>query len=194
MHGIPGDRVLAEGDVISIDCGAIVDGWHGDAAITVAVGGLDDGPRRRTPTAEVTEESLWRGMAAARLGGRLTDISHGSRATSAARATTASSRTTSATASAPRCTSRPTSPTSAGPAADPSWWRAWRSPWSRWSPSAATRPTSLDDEWTVATSDGSMAAHFEHTFTLTPNGPWVLTALDGGEARLKELGVPFGGR
>ena len=41
MHGIPGDRVLVEGDVISIDCGAIVDGWHGDAAITVAVGDVD---------------------------------------------------------------------------------------------------------------------------------------------------------
>jgi len=52
----------------------------------------------------------------------------------------------------------------------------------------------LDDEWTVATCDGSLAAHFEHTFTLTPRGAWVLTALDGGEQRLGALGVPFGGR
>ena len=52
----------------------------------------------------------------------------------------------------------------------------------------------LDDEWTVATVDGSMSAHFEHTFTVTPQGAWVLTAVDGGEARLAELGVPFGGR
>src|SRR4029079_11211762 len=76
VHGIPGDRVLADGDVISIDCGAIVDGWHGDAAITVAVGGsqsVSDAVRRLL---EVTEDALWRGMAAARLGGRLTDISH----------------------------------------------------------------------------------------------------------------------
>ena len=51
----------------------------------------------------------------------------------------------------------------------------------------------LDDDWTVATDDGSLAAHFEHTFTLTPRGAWVLTALDGGEARLAELGVPYGG-
>jgi methionyl aminopeptidase len=50
------------------------------------------------------------------------------------------------------------------------------------------------DDWTVVTSDGSWAAHFEHTFTLTPNGAWVLTALDGGEERLTALGVPFGGR
>ena len=50
------------------------------------------------------------------------------------------------------------------------------------------------DDWTVRTDDGSLAAHFEHTFTLTPQGAWVLTALDGGQARLAELGVPFGGR
>jgi methionyl aminopeptidase len=47
----------------------------------------------------------------------------------------------------------------------------------------------LDDGWTVVTDDGAASAHFEHTFTLTEAGPWVLTALDGGEARLKELGA-----
>jgi methionine aminopeptidase len=52
----------------------------------------------------------------------------------------------------------------------------------------------LEDEWTVATVDGSFAAHFEHTFTVTPQGAWVLTAVDGGRARLDALGVPFGGR
>ena len=51
----------------------------------------------------------------------------------------------------------------------------------------------LDDDWTVATQDGSLAAHFEHTFTLTERGTWVLTALDGGAERLAELGVPYGG-
>ena len=54
--------------------------------------------------------------------------------------------------------------------------------------------TTLDDDWTVVTDDGSWAAHFEHSFALTPDGAWVLTALDGGEARLTALGVPFGGR
>ena len=52
----------------------------------------------------------------------------------------------------------------------------------------------LADEWTVVTADGSMSAHFEHTFTLTRNGVWVLTALDGGRERLTALGVPYGGR
>ena len=73
VHGIPGDRALQDGDVISIDCGAIVDGWHGDAAITVPVGDV------RPDVLElmrVTEGSMWAGIAAARLGGRVTDISH----------------------------------------------------------------------------------------------------------------------
>jgi methionyl aminopeptidase len=50
-----------------------------------------------------------------------------------------------------------------------------------------------DDDWTVVTLDGSMSAHYEHTFTLTPTGAWVLTALDGGRARLTAMGVPYGG-
>ena len=73
VHGIPGSRTLVDGDIISIDCGAIVAGWHGDAAITVPVGDVPDDVRELL---RVTEESLWRGMAAARLGGRVTDISH----------------------------------------------------------------------------------------------------------------------
>src|SRR6201994_1819254 len=74
VHGIPRpDAVLAEGDVISIDCGAIVDGWHGDAAITVAVGAV--APEVQT-LMDVTEGAMWAGFAAARVGGRVTDISH----------------------------------------------------------------------------------------------------------------------
>ena len=74
VHGIPSmSEVLREGDIVSIDCGAIVDGWHGDAAITVAVG--EHRPRAAAAD-RVTEESMWRGIAAARLGGRLSDICH----------------------------------------------------------------------------------------------------------------------
>ena len=69
----PRCRALGDGDVISIDCGAIVDGWHGDAAITVPVGVV---PAEVTELMRVTEEAMWRGIAAARLGGRVTDISH----------------------------------------------------------------------------------------------------------------------
>jgi methionyl aminopeptidase len=51
----------------------------------------------------------------------------------------------------------------------------------------------LDDDWTVVSRDGSLAAHFEHSFTLARDGLWVLTALDGGSGRLSDLGVSYGG-
>src|SRR6185312_14868679 len=73
VHGIPSpDAVIRSGDVVSIDCGAIVEGYHGDAAVTVPVGDVEPA---LLELLRVTEESLWHGIAAARLGGRLIDIS-----------------------------------------------------------------------------------------------------------------------
>jgi methionyl aminopeptidase len=195
VHGIPGDRVLADGDVISIDCGAIVDGWHGDAALTVAVGEV------RPEVLElmrVTEESMWRGLAAARLGGRVSDISH-------------------AVESYVRSQPHPTGGsygileeyTGHGigtamhqPPNVPNFGRPGRGPKLERGLALAVEPMITlgsrhtvveDDDWTIRTADGSWAAHFEHTFTLTADGAWILTALDGGRARLTELGVPYGG-
>lgn len=74
VHGIPDGRVLHEGDIVSIDCGAIVEGWHGDAAVTVAVGEVTHEVRELMRT---TQEALWRGIAAARSGGRVTDAAAG---------------------------------------------------------------------------------------------------------------------
>ena len=74
VHGIPSTaEELADGDIISLDFGAIVDGWHGDAAVTVLIGEVDDASRALS---EACERSLWDGLAAARPGGRLSDISH----------------------------------------------------------------------------------------------------------------------
>jgi methionyl aminopeptidase len=73
VHGIPGTRVIRDGDVVSIDCGAIVDGWHGDAAVTVGVGEVDDAARRLI---ETTERAMWAGIAQVRAGNRLSDIGH----------------------------------------------------------------------------------------------------------------------
>ena len=181
VHGIPGDRVLAEGDVVSIDCGAIVDGWHGDAAITVAVG---DVPAEVTELMRATEEALWRGIAAARLGGRVTDISHAVETHVRVAGSYGILEDYVGHGIGSEMHQPPNVPNfgrpGRGPQAGP---RA--SPWpsSRWSPSAASDTDLLDDDWTVVTADGSWAAHFEHTFTLTPDGAWVLTALDGGEQR-----------
>ena len=177
VHGIPGDRVLRDGDLLSIDFGAIVDGWHGDAAISVLVG---DVAPEVAELSRVTEASLWAGLAAARAGAHLTDISHAVETTivAAQARSTASSRSTAATASAPGCTWTRTSSTTAAPAVAPSCGRGWRWRSSRWSPWAARRSGVLEDDWTVVTLDGSCAAHWEHTVAITEDGPWVLTALD----------------
>jgi methionyl aminopeptidase len=191
VHGIPGDRVLADGDVVSIDCGAIVDGWHGDAAITVALGEVPD---EVVELMRVTEESLWRGIAAARLGGRVSDISH---------AVETHVRAAGDYGILEDYTGHGIGSEMHQPPNVPNYGRAGRGPKLVRGLALAVEPmitlgtkdtVLLDDEWTVVTADGSLAAHYEHTFTLTPDGAWVLTALDGGEEMLTTLGVPFGGR
>jgi len=190
VHGIPGDRVLADGDVISIDCGAIVDGWHGDAAITVAVG---DVPAEVTELMRATEEAMWRGIAAARPGGRVTDISH---------AVETHVRSQGDYGILEDYVGHGIGSQMHLPPNVPNFGRPGRGPKLVEGLALAVEPmvtlgskdtVVLDDDWTVITSDGSWAAHFEHTFTLTPRGAWVLTALDGGESALAALGVPYGG-
>jgi methionyl aminopeptidase len=191
VHGIPGGRVLAEGDLISIDCGAIVDGWHGDAAITVAVGEVG---AELQQLMDVTEGAMWAGFAAARLGGRVSDISH---------AVETHVRAGGDYGILEDYTGHGIGTAMHQPPNVPNYGRAGRGAKLERGLALAVEPMVTlgskhtlvaEDDWTVVTSDGSLAAHFEHTFTLTPNGAWVLTALDGGEERLTALGVPFGGR
>jgi methionyl aminopeptidase len=186
VHGIPGDRVLREGDVISIDCGAILDGWHGDAAVTVPVGAVD--PEVAT-LLEVCDEALWRGFAAARVGGRLGDISH---------AIESSVRGRGAYGIVEEYTGHGIGTEMHQPPHVPNFGRAGSGERLREGLVLAVEPMvtlgtrhvhELDDGWTVVTDDGRPAAHFEHTFTVTPDGPWVLTAHDGGRERLAALGV-----
>jgi methionyl aminopeptidase len=191
VHGIPGPRVLADGDLVSLDCGAIVDGWHGDAAITVTVGAVPDD---LTWLSRVTEEAMWRGIAAARPGGRVTDISH---------AVEQHVRSAGDFGILEDYTGHGIGSQMHQPPDVPNYGRAGRGPKLVEGLALAVEPmvtlgskdtVLLDDDWTVVTADGSWAAHFEHTFTITDRGTWVLTALDGGEEMLRQLGVPFGGR
>lgn len=175
VHGIPSDRLLVEGDLVSIDCGAIVDGWHGDAAISVPVGVAS---AEVLELSRVTEQSLWEGMSAARVGAHLSDIGH-------------------AVESVIR---------SAGPFGIveeyvghgigtsmhmhppvPNYGRRGEGPVLRAGMALAIEPMAtlgepevgvLADDWTVITTDGRWAAHWEHTVAITEDGPWVLTALD----------------
>ena len=190
VHGIPGDRVLAEGDVISIDCGAIADGWHGDAAITVAIG---DVPAEITALMEATEEALWRGIAAARLGGRVSDISHAVETHVRSRGSYGILEDYVGHGIGSEMHQPPNVPNVGRPGRGPKLVRGLALAVEPMVTLGRKQTHLLDDDWTVVTRDGSWAAHFEHTFTLTPDGAWVLTALDGGEQALGDLGVPYGG-
>ena len=146
----------------------------------------------------VTEESLWHGIAAARLGGRVTDISHAveSYVRSQAHPTGGSwgileEYVGHGIGSAMH--QPPNVPNYGRPGRGPKLVRGLALAVEPMVTLGSNRTELLPDEWTVGTADGTWAAHFEHTFTLTPDGAWVLTALDGGEQRLKELEVPFGG-
>ena len=188
VHGIPGGRVLADGDLISIDCGAIVDGWHGDAAITVPVGNVN---ADLVKLMQVTEGAMWAGFAVARLGGRVTDISH---------AVESHVRSQGDYGILEEYVGHGIGSAMHQPPNVPNYGRPGRGPKLVRGLALAVEPmvvlgspetTVLEDDWTVVTDDGSWAAHSENTFTLTPAGAWVLTALDGGEEQLTALGVPF---
>jgi methionyl aminopeptidase len=189
VHGIPGDRVLVEGDQISIDCGAILSGWHGDAAITVGVGDVDP---VAVELSRVTEDALWRGLAAALVGGTVRDI--GAAVESSVRSAPAGETygIVEEYVGHGIGTSMHMEPNV------PNYDHGGRSPQLVAGMALAVEPMVcagsrhtrvLGDDWTVVTTDGSRASHWEHTVAVTPEGPWVLTALDGGAARFAALGV-----
>lgn len=193
VHGIPRrSKRLREGDIISIDCGAIVEGLHGDAAITVPVGAVST---ELQELLRVTEESLWAGFAAARLGGRVSDISHAVQ--QSVRGHQHRYGIVEQYGGHGIGTDMHQDPHVLN------YGRPGRGPRLVKGLALAIEPmitlgdqsnTELDDGWTVVTNDGSYAAHFEHTFTLTEDGPWILTAEDGGAAKLAELAVSAAGR
>jgi methionyl aminopeptidase len=182
VHGIPSPaRYLRDGDMISIDCGAIVRGWHGDAAVTVGVGTIS---AEHAALLDACETALWRGLAMARAGGRLGDISH---------AVETSIRAAGHYGLVEEYTGHGIGTAMHMDPPVPNYGRAGRGPRLRVGMALAVEPmvmlgdpetVLLDDDWTVVTADGSWAAHFEHTVAITPDGPWVLTAEDGGESRL----------
>jgi len=182
VHGIPSPaRRLNEGDIISIDCGAIVRGWHGDAAVTVGVGAIS---AEHVALLRTCEAALWQGLAQAQAGGRLGDISH---------AVEASIRQAGPYGMVEEYTGHGIGTEMHMDPAVPNYGRAGRGLRLHAGMALAIEPmvmlgqpetVLLDDGWTVITADGSWAAHFEHTVAITADGPWVLTAEDGGQARL----------
>ncbi len=188
VHGIPSaEQVLRGGDVISIDCGAIVDGWHGDSAVTVHVGHGDDGAEPGSPgDAELAgllracEQALWHGLAQAVAGRRLSDISHAIARAARAAGRYGIVREYTGHGIGTQMHMDPAVPNFGRPGRGPVLQEGMALAIERMLVLGQPQTRLLDDEWTVVTEDGSWAAHFEHTVAITADGPWVLTAPDGG--------------
>ena len=196
VHGMPGSRVLREGDVLSIDCGAQVGLWNGDAAISVVVGGREAGSAQDLALIDDTETSLWAGIAALRVGQSLYAVG--------------AAVEDSITASGEERgweygivedyvghgigTSMHMDPNV------PNYRVSGKGPKVVEGTTICVEPMVtlgeqdnhvLDDQWTVATNDRSRAAHWEHSIAATSAGLGVLTAIDGGAQRLAAMGAPF---
>ena len=191
VHGIPGTRKLEPGDIVSIDSGAEIGGWNGDAAITVVVPDLTRPAlvAERQELSDVTEQSLWRGIAALatathlnHIGGEIGDyiesqgrygiledyVGHGIGRSMHEEPPVFNYRVR-----------------DRGPRVRPGLVVAIEPMVTLGGIDTFTR----EDEWTVATLDGAMAAHWEHSVAVHTGGIWVLTAEDGGAAGLEHLGV-----
>ncbi|MER6811769.1 type I methionyl aminopeptidase [Actinomadura nitritigenes] len=187
VHGIPRpDKILRDGDVISLDCGAIVDGWHGDAAITVPVGEVDDELRRLL---EVTETSLWHGLAAGKAGARLTDMSHAIESHIRSQGSYGIVEGYGGHGIGTEMHMDPLIPNHGAPGHGPELEVGMCFAVEPMVNLGTKETEELDDGWTVITTDGRASAHFEHTFAVTPDGPRVLTALDEGREWFARLEV-----
>ncbi len=171
VHGIPGSYRLEEGDIISIDCGAIIQGWHGDAAFTAAVGQVSE---EAAKLIKVTEESLYAGIDQMVDGNRISDIGHAVQ-TVAEAAGFSVVREYVGHAIGTAMHEKPEVPNYGDPG---------KGPKLRVGNVYAVEPMVnvgspgtrlLDDGWSVMTADGSLSCHWEHTIAITDDGPEILT-------------------
>ncbi len=171
VHGIPGEYVLREGDIISIDCGAIIEGYHGDAAYTAGVGQISDLARRLI---EVTERSMWAGIDQLVIGNRLHEVGRAVQDVAEAAGFSVVREYVGHAIG----TAMHESPQV------PNYWPGTPGPTLKQGMVFAIEPMVnagtyntyvLDDGWSVMTEDGQLSAHFEHTIAVTDDGPEVFT-------------------
>ena len=194
VHGIPGPRVLEPGDVVSIDCGAVVDGWHGDSAVTVVLDGADP---EDVALVRTTEQAMWAGIAALAGAERLGAVGEAVEDVIDA-AEAAGLNDGVRYGLVEEYVGHGIGTAMHQPPDVPNFRTRDRGPRVRPGMCVAIEPMvvrgerftrELDDDWTVVTGDGSCAAHWEHTVAILDDGIWVLTAADGGAGALSALGV-----
>lgn len=175
VHGIPSSRrVLASGDIVGLDLGAIRDGFYGDAAITVPVGAISEEARRLI---QVTEASLYKGIEQAVPGNRLSDISHAVQSW-VEKAGFSVVRDFVGHGIGRNLHEEPQVPNYGEPGKGPRLKTGMVLALEPMVNMGKYEVRVLNDRWTVVTSDGSFSAHFEHTISITDNGPVILTSLE----------------
>ena len=175
IHGIPsGRRVLNEGDVISIDVGASLDGYFGDSAITLAVGQVTE---EAATLLRVTDESLYKAIEAVKLGGRISDIGHAVQRHVEAYGFSVV-REFVGHGIGQKMHEEPQVPNYGEPGRGPRLTEGMVLAIEPMVNAGKPAVKVLTDGWTAVTRDGSLSAHFEHTVAVTADGPWILTARD----------------
>lgn len=177
VHGVPSTRLLQEGDILSLDMGAVVDGYYGDAAVTLPVGRISEEAERLL---RVTRECLERSVGAAQLGGRLADISQAVQGHAEANGFSVvrvfvGHGIGKALHEAPQIPNFVDAGQGRGPVLKAGMVLAIEPMVNAGGPDVRV----LDDKWTAVTADGALSAHFEHTVAITEHGSEVLTLLDG---------------
>lgn len=171
VHGIPDGYTLRNGDIISIDAGAIYEGWHGDAAFTMAIGDVPEEVRRLLV---VTEEALWNGLRMARHGNRLGDIGHAIEATAKPHGYGVV-REYIGHGIGRQMHEAPNVPNYGTPGKGLKLKAGMALAIEPMFNLGTAETVVLDDGWTVVTADGALSAHFEHTVLITEDGPVVST-------------------
>ena len=173
VHGIPGGYVLKDGDIISVDCGVHMNGFHGDAARTFGVGNITDEAKQLI---NVTKESFFKGIEYAKVGNRLTDISHGIQ--SYVEASGFSVVRDFVGHGIGRVVHEdPEVPNYGQPGRGPKLVEGMALAIEPMVNVGSYKVKTLKDNWTVVTSDGSLSAHYENTIVILPDGPEILTLI-----------------
>ena len=171
VHGIPGSYILKEGDIVSIDCGAYLEGFHGDAARTFPVGKVSEGAKKLI---DVTRDSFFAGLKQAKVGNNLSDISHEIQRYAEDNGFSVV-RSFVGHGIGRDLHEDPEIPNFGKPGKGPKLTEGMVLAVEPMINSGSHKVRTLRDKWTVVTSDGSLSAHYENTIAILPDGPEILT-------------------